>query len=308
MRGNIHCKSSTSAKDRPTGQFLPPAKAQKSTKRLGSPRLPHPGPVSTKPLLRPPTSGLAERLGSSSAEHAPAPAVPVTDSPPDFSGKRLRILIADDHAVVLHGLRALLESQPGFEVVGEATNGIEAIDRAHLLRPDLVILDISMSELNGLEATRAIRLRHPEIEVLILTMHFSEQMARQILRAGARGYVLKTDPDSLLLSAINNLRQHKPLLTPRVADVVLTGYVDGDVVATIKRAVAADFPYGPLSHRERQVLQLLAEGNTNKEIAARLGVSPRTVETHRNHVMHKLRLNSLSDLIRYALRNNVVEV
>jgi DNA-binding NarL/FixJ family response regulator len=130
-----------------------------------------------------------------------------------------------------------------------------------------------MPELNGLEATRAIRLKHPNIEILVLTMHFSEQVARQILKAGARGYLLKTDSDAQLLAAISSLRQHKPFLTSRVADVALTGYAEGDVAETIKRA-AADFPYGPLSRRERQVMQLLAEGYNNEEVAARLGVSP----------------------------------
>jgi DNA-binding NarL/FixJ family response regulator len=234
---------------------------------------------------------------------SPPPARPAEQPAP----KPLRVLIADDHAVVLRGLRGLLQSQPGIEICAEATNGREAVEKTEELLPDLVLLDIGMPEMNGLEATRAIRLKHPTIEVLILTMHFSEQVARQVLKAGARGYILKTDAESQLLAAIANLRQHKPFLTQRVADVVLTGYVEGNVVETIKRAVAAEFPYGPLSRRERQVMQLLADGNSNKEVASRLGVSPRTVETHRNHVMHKLRLNSFSEMVRYAVRNNFVE-
>ena len=246
-------------------------------------------------MARVPASALG-RLGT--AQRGQGPAGP---------RKRVRVLIADDHAVVLRGLRSLLESQPDIEICGEATNGLDVVEKDQALSPEMVILDIGMPELNGLEATRAIRLKHPNVEILVLTMHFSEQVARQILKAGARGYLLKTDSDAQLLAAISSLRQHKPFLTSRVADVVLTGFVEGDVAETIKRAVAADFPYGPLSRRERQVMQLLAEGYSNKEVAARLSVSPRTVETHRNHVMHKLRLNSFSELVRYAVRNNIVE-
>lgn len=221
--------------------------------------------------------------------------------------KRVRVLIADDHWIVLHGLRHVLKSQPWIEICGEAMNGRDALEMTEELLPDIAIVDISIPEMNGLDLTRAIRLKHPEIEVLVLTMHFSEQVARQVVKAGARGYVLKTDPDETLLNAIAHLRDHKPFLTPRVADVVLTGYVDGDVTATIKRAMAVEFPYGPLSRRERQVLQLLSEGMSNKQAASRLGVSPRTIESHRMHVMHKLRLTSFSDMVRYAVRNNMVE-
>lgn len=221
--------------------------------------------------------------------------------------KPVRVLIADDHPIVLHGLRYVLKSQPWILICGEVTNGREALEKTEELLPDIAIVDISMPEVNGLDVTRAIRLKHPEIEVLVLTMHFSEQVARQVVKAGARGYVLKTDPDATVLNAISHLRDHKPFLTPRVADVVLTGYVDGDVTATIKRAMAVEFPYGPLSRRERQVLQLLSEGMSNKQAASRLGVSPRTIESHRMHVMHKLRLSSFSDMVRYAVRNNMVE-
>jgi DNA-binding NarL/FixJ family response regulator len=235
-------------------------------------------------------------------------ASPPAARPPEYPAPRpLRVLIADDHAIVLRGLRGLLQSQPGIEICAAVTNGREAVEKTEELLPDLVLLDIGMPELNGLEATRVIRLKHPTVEVLILTMHFSEQVARQALKAGARGYILKTDAESQLLTAIANLRQHKPFLSPRIADVVLTGFVEGNVVETIKRAVAVEFPFGPLSQRERQVMQLLAEGNSNKQVASRLGVSPRTVETHRNHVMHKLRLNSFSEMMRYAVRNNVIE-
>jgi DNA-binding NarL/FixJ family response regulator len=218
-----------------------------------------------------------------------------------------RVLIADDHLFVLHGLRRVLEKHPLIEICGEARNGREAVEKTAQLSPDIVILDISMPELNGLEATRAIRLKHPAVEVLILTMHFSEQVSRQVLKAGARGYILKTDAETQLLSAIACLQRHKPYLTPRVADLVLAGFIESDLSAGIRRAVATELPFGPLSHREREVLQLLAEGFSNKEVAQRLNVSPRTVETHRNHVMHKLRLGTYSDLVKYAVRNNIVE-
>jgi DNA-binding NarL/FixJ family response regulator len=272
-----------------------------------------PSPPGSKPFtlhsrLFPPA---AKNPDSAKSQAGPKPAqkssTAALHSANNQARKPVRVLIADDHLFLLRGVRQYLESQPWIEVCGEATDGREAVEKAAELLPDVAIVDISLPEMSGLEVTRAIRLKHPAIEVLVLTMHFSEQWARQAMKAGARAYVLKTDPDEHLLTAISHLRDHKPFLTPRVADVVLTGFVEGDVAATIKRAIAVEFPYGPLSRRERQVIQLLAEGMSNKQAASRLGVSPRTIESHRMHVMHKLRLGSFSEMIRYAVRNNMVE-
>jgi DNA-binding NarL/FixJ family response regulator len=211
-----------------------------------------------------------------------------------------RILVADDHEVVRRGVRALLESQPGWQVVGEAVNGREALERAKLLKPDLVILDISMPDLNGIEATRAILKLVPEAEILVLTMHESEELVRRVLEAGARGYVVKTDVGRRLIEAADAMRRHEAFFTPSAAITVLDGY--------LKRSVRS----GPkpllheLTPREREVLQLLAEGKANKEVASLLGISIYTVETHRSNIMHKLNLHSVSELTRYAIRNHLL--
>ena len=214
----------------------------------------------------------------------------------------VRILLADDHPLVRRGLRALLEGQPGWEVCGEAATGREALEKVKRLRPDVVVLDIMMPELNGLDATRLIRKEAPRTEVLVLTMDSSEAMAREVLRAGARGYVLKSDADTDLVAAVIALRQHKPFLTSRVAEFVLERYVEA----------ATDTGQGTpsrctLTTREREIVQLLAEGKGNKEIAARLDVSTRTVEAHRANPMRKLGVRSLSELVHYAIRNKLVE-
>ncbi|HUJ26269.1 MAG TPA: response regulator transcription factor [Myxococcales bacterium] len=213
----------------------------------------------------------------------------------------MRILIADDHEVVRKGLRSLLEGQPGLEVVGEASNGREAVEKAIEEKPDVVVLDIGMPELNGLEATRRIVKAMSRTEVLILTVYESEEVIRQVLRAGARGYVLKSDAGRLLLSAIEAVAAHKPFFTSRVSELVLAGFLSGDV-----RNEAAEPPGAPLTPREREVLQLLAEGRTNKEVAATLGIGLKTVETHRMNLMAKLGLHSVVDLVRYAIRNGIV--
>jgi DNA-binding NarL/FixJ family response regulator len=204
-------------------------------------------------------------------------------------------LIADDHSVVRRGIRALLESQPGWSVVDEAKNGREAVDMATRLKPDVVVMDITMPELNGLEATRQILKASPRTGVLVLTMDKSEEVARQVLRAGARGFVLKSDADTLLISAVDALRQHKPFLTPGVTGFMIDRFVKSEQ-ATEDR----------LTSREREVVQLVAEGMSNKEIASRLGISVKTAEAHRANIMRKLNLGSVSDLVRYAVRNKIV--
>jgi DNA-binding NarL/FixJ family response regulator len=213
----------------------------------------------------------------------------------------LRILIVDDHAVVRRGIRALLESHDGWEVCGEATTGREAVEQSRRLRPDIVVMDLSLPELNGLDATRQILKDAPDTEVLVLTMHHSEELARDVLRAGARGYVLKADADESLIAAVDNLRQHKPFLTSAVTDFVLDDY--------LRRADVAQDDVGAVAvtAREREIIQLVAEGQSNKEAASTLGVSVKTVEAHRANIMRKLHLRSASDLVRYAIRNKIVE-
>ena len=208
----------------------------------------------------------------------------------------LRILIADDHEVVRRGVRALLEDRPGWVICDEAVDGREAVEKTGRLRPDVVILDIGMPLLNGLEAARQVRLVSPESEVLILTMHESEQVVREVLAAGARGYVLKSDAGRDLVRAVEALARHKTFFTSNVAEFVLRGFLDGG---------GEEGEPSMLTPREREVVQLLAEGKSNQEAADALGISVRTVETHRANVMRKLNCQSLSDLVRYAIRNNI---
>jgi DNA-binding NarL/FixJ family response regulator len=212
----------------------------------------------------------------------------------------VRIVIADDHEVVRKGLRSLLEDQPDLEIVGEASNGREAVDKVTVLKPDVVVLDIGMPELNGLEATRQIVKATPRTEVLILTVFETEEVIREVLRAGARGYVLKSDAGRLLVSAIEAVSAHKPFFTSRVSELVLAGFLSGE------SRPENDSSGLPLTPREREVLQLLAEGKTNKEVAAALGIGLKTVETHRMNLMSKLGLHSVVDLVRYAIRNGIV--
>jgi DNA-binding NarL/FixJ family response regulator len=213
----------------------------------------------------------------------------------------LRILIVDDHAVVRRGVRSLLESQDGWEVCGEATTGREAIEQSRRLRPDVVVMDLTLPELNGLDATRQILKDAPNSEVLVLTMHHSEELARSVLQAGARGYVLKSDADENLITAVDSLRQHKPFLTPTVTAFVLDDYVRRGDTAVDDTATIA------MTAREREIIQLIAEGQSSKAAASTLGVSVKTIESHRSNIMRKLRLRSISDLVRYAIRNKIVE-
>jgi DNA-binding NarL/FixJ family response regulator len=213
----------------------------------------------------------------------------------------LRILVVDDHAVVRRGVRALLESHEGWEVCGEATTGREAVELSRRLRPDIIIMDLSLPLLNGLDATRQILKDAPDSEVLVLTMHHSEELARDVLQAGARGYLLKSDADQNLIAAVDSLREHKPFLTSTVTEFVLDDYLrSGDAAQTSFAPVA-------VTPREREIIQLVAEGRSSKEVAIVLGVSIKTVEAHRANVMRKLHLRSVSDLVRYAIRNKIVQ-
>jgi DNA-binding NarL/FixJ family response regulator len=213
----------------------------------------------------------------------------------------LRILLADDHEIVRRGLKELLEEQAGWTVCAEASNGRQAVELAVQARPHVAVLDFSMPELNGLEATRRIRVTVPETEVLIFTMHGSEALIREVLSAGARGYLLKSDAARQLIPAVESVSRHMPYFSGRVSAVVLDGFLKG--------RPAEPRPLGAerLTSREREIVQLLAEGNSNKAIASRLDLSVKTVETHRASVMRKLELNSLADIIRFAVRNRMVE-
>jgi len=210
----------------------------------------------------------------------------------------VRILIADDHDVVRQGVRAVLEGRAGWVVCGEASTGREAVAKAIDLQPDVVVLDISMPELNGLEATRQIR-RAVSAKILILTMHESDQVVTEVLDAGAHGYVLKTDAGRTLVEAIRALLGHREFLTERV-HVIARG-------SGPRRAAAVTRVSGRLTPREREVLQLLTEGKSNKEIGVVLGVTTKTAETHRAHILAKLHLHSMSELVRYAIRNRIIE-
>jgi DNA-binding NarL/FixJ family response regulator len=212
----------------------------------------------------------------------------------------LRILAVDDHAVVRRGVRSLLESHEGWEVCGEATTGRDAIEQNRRLRPDVVVMDLSLPELNGLDATRQILKDTPGIEVLVLTMHHSEELARDVLKAGARGYVMKSDADESLIAAVDSLRQHTPFLTSTVTGFVLDDYVR-------RRDGADEGAHLAVTAREREIIQLVAEGKSSKEAASTLGISMKTIEAHRANIMRKLGLRSVSDLVRYAIRNKIVQ-
>jgi DNA-binding NarL/FixJ family response regulator len=214
--------------------------------------------------------------------------------------KRLRILVADDHELVRRGIRGLLRARRGWTVVGEAMNGREAVEKTNKLKPDVAILDISMPGLDGLQATRRIRETVPTTEVVVLTMHESDQMVRRVLDAGALGYVLKSDLATQLVKAVKVVSAGKQFLAPRVSDIVLKGFLKtGSQVDTTGHSQVRPTP------REAEVIRLLAEGKANKEIAVKLGITIRTVETHRAKIMLKLGLHSLTELIHYAIRHKI---
>jgi len=213
------------------------------------------------------------------------------------------ILVADDHEVVRKGLVSLLQAQPEWQVCGEAGDGREAVEKALQLKPDVVILDIGMPSLNGLEATRQILKANPQARVLILTLHDSDQVVREVLNAGARGFLLKSDAARDLVAAVEALRHDKTYFTSKVAAMVLEGYLKGGTPG-----VAVSSGRNRLTPREREIVQLLAEGKSTKEVAVALGLSVKTAETHRSNIMRKLQLHSVSDLVLYAVRNNIVHV
>jgi two-component system, NarL family, response regulator NreC len=214
--------------------------------------------------------------------------------------KKLRILLADDHIVMRTGLRALLERQPNLEVVGESENGRNAIELAASLKPDVVIMDIGMPVLNGIEATKTIVTEHPTTAIIILSMHADESYVMRALKAGARGYLLKDSAPADLLSAIQAVSQNKSFFSPKVSRILAEDYV-----RVLKQKGGVD-SYDLLTSREREILQLLAEGKANKEVATALNISPYTVETHRKHILEKLNLHNPAELILYAVRKGII--
>jgi len=216
--------------------------------------------------------------------------------------KALRILIADDHDLLRRGVKTLLLSHPGWEICGEAKTGREAVTKAEELKPDIVVLDISMPDLNGVEAAKRIRKASPGTEILILSMHYSDQLIREIVEAGIRGYIVKSDSDRDLVIAVETLSRHKPFFTPQATEVILGSFNTGGPVKEVPELVSQR-----LTSREREIVQLLAEGKSSKEVASSLGISVKTAETHRANVMRKLELHSVSELVRYAVRNQIIE-
>jgi two-component system response regulator NreC len=207
-----------------------------------------------------------------------------------------KVLLVEDHIVVRQGIKALLSDEPDLEIVGEADNGREALSLVSELRPDVVLMDISMPGLNGIEATRQIRQRHADVKVVVLSMHASEEYVFQMLRAGASGYVLKQSDSSEVLTAIRAATSGGSFLSPPISRTVIDDYVH----RAEARGRADDMDL--LTSREREVLQLLAEGLPNREIAEQLNISVKTVETHRSNMMNKLGVSSKTELVKYALR------
>jgi DNA-binding NarL/FixJ family response regulator len=217
--------------------------------------------------------------------------------------KKLRILIADDHALVRQGARVVLQARQGWRVVGEAANGREAVQKAIELKPDVAVIDIGMPELDGVEVARQIREGVPSTKVLVLTMHESDQMVKRALDAGALGYILKSDLTECLARAVKAVSEGKRFLTPKVSEIVLDGFLK-----TTSQRQQGERAGARITPREGEIIRLLAEGKANKEIAAQLGITVRTVETHRAKIMLKLDLHSLAELIHFAMRHGMATV
>jgi|ERR1700733_2270920 len=211
-------------------------------------------------------------------------------------GSLIKVLLADDHTIVRQGLKLILSSHPDLEVVGEAANGREVLDLAEKLKPDVILMDVAMPELNGIEATRRLHQISPRMKVLVLSMHKEAVYIREILKAGARGYILKDAIDTELVNAIQSVARGDGYISPAISGALLSDY----------RQNLTD-PIDLLSTREREVLQLIAEGKTNKEVATRLNLSVYTVDSHRGKIMEKLNLHSAGELIRFAVKNGLVD-
>ncbi len=217
---------------------------------------------------------------------------------------KLRILIADDHELVRRGLVALLQSHEGWEICAEAKDGREAVEKSRQHKPDVVILDVGMPNLNGLAATRQLMQQDTELKVIVLTITDSDQVIREALDAGARGFVLKSDAARDLVTAVEAVQRNRMFFTPRVNDMVLAGFLDRR-----ENGAAFESPKLPkLTPREREVIQLLAEGKSSKEVASLLNLSTKTAETHRSNIMRKLGIHSIRDLVVYAVKNDIIQV
>jgi DNA-binding NarL/FixJ family response regulator len=208
-----------------------------------------------------------------------------------------RILIVDDHSAVRRGVRQLVETKPYYQVIGEAADGRTAVELAQEMNPDITILDYSLPELNGLDLAHLLKRAHPRMEILLYTMHDREEIIMDVLRAGVRGFILKSDTESHLIAALDALSIHRPYFSNAISETLLQKFLE-----TKPQPCASS-----LTHREREVVQQIAEGRINKEIAQILGISVKTVETQRASAMHKLKLRTTADLVRYAIRNNIVQ-
>jgi DNA-binding NarL/FixJ family response regulator len=226
-----------------------------------------------------------------------------TDAPmhPNGACAKVRVLLADDHTILRAGLKMMLNAQPDIEVVGEASDGRQALDEAQRLLPDVIVMDITMPELNGIEATRQIKKLLPETRILVLTMHENEGYLFQMLRAGASGYMLKEAADTDLISAIRVVSSGRFYLSPTPQTMMVSDYLQ-----RVHTGEERD-SYSALTEREREILKLVAEGYTNNQIAERLFISPKTVDTHRTHIMDKLNLHSRAELVKYAMRRGLLE-
>jgi DNA-binding NarL/FixJ family response regulator len=213
----------------------------------------------------------------------------------------VRILLADDHDIVRRGLKALLQERVGWEISGEAISGREAVELARELQPDIAIVDLMMPELNGLETTRQIRKVSERTQVLIFTMHHTEALVHDVLEAGARGYLLKMDAEREIVAAVETILRRQPFFSSRISETVLEGFLRA------ARGGGGEASAPGLTPREREVIQLLAEGHRNKKIAQKLGISVKTVETHRTTLMRKIGVKSIVELVRYAVRNHLTE-
>jgi two-component system response regulator NreC len=214
---------------------------------------------------------------------------------------RLRILVADDHEAMRTGVRALIEQEPGWQVCGTATNGQEAVEAARKLKPDVVVLDMTMPELDGLSALREIKHKVPNTEVVIFSAYHSEEVIEELFDSGAKSYIQKSDASRHLVAAIKSLAEHKPFFTSEISQILFAKFLSGSAGKKQNGQEHA------VTSRERDVVRLLARGNSNKEVANCLGISIRTAETHRATLMRKLGLESLAALVRYAIRNNIIE-
>jgi len=214
----------------------------------------------------------------------------------------LKILIVDDHDIIRRGLKGLLTAKQGWEVCAEAKTGREAITLVEQFQPHIVVMDISMPDLNGLEAARRIHKSFPKTGILILTMHFSDQLVRDVVESGARGYILKSDADRDLVAAVEAIASHRTFFTTRASEMLLDDFSRQPSSAEPKVS-----PRDRLTSREREVVQLLAEGKSSKEVAVALGISVKTAETHRANIMRKLELHSVSEVVRYAIKNQIIE-